>query len=85
MGRGAAIAFDVVVASVGDCRRDIGRDIRPTDVSCRVWMAGEVAEVCDCAVAMTSVDTEGAGVEEFPRKKPNGVTIALRAEHQTQY
>lgn len=34
MGRGDAVALDVVVASVGDCRRDIGRDIRPTDVSC---------------------------------------------------
>lgn len=29
VGRGEAIAFDGVVAIVGDCRRDIGHDIRP--------------------------------------------------------
>lgn len=35
--------------------------------------------VGDWAVAVTSVDTEGAGVdEELPRKKANGVTMIAR-------
>ena len=34
-GLGDAIAFEVVVAIVGDCRRDMGRDIRPTEESCK--------------------------------------------------
>lgn len=69
-------------AVVGDCRLDIGRDIRPADASCNDWMTGEVG---DCVVAVTSVDTEGAGIEEFPRKKANGVTIVVRASIITEY
>lgn len=69
-------------AVVGDCRLDIGRDIRPADASCKDWMTGEVG---DCAVTVTSVDTEGAGIEEFPRKKANGVTIVVRASIIAEY
>jgi hypothetical protein len=40
-------------------------------------MTGEVAEPWAWDWAVTSVDSAGAGVEEFPRKKPNGVTIVV--------
>lgn len=79
IGRGDATAFTLVGAVVGDCRLDIGRDIRPADASCNDWMTGDVAVVGDWTVAVTSVDTEGAGIEEFPRKKANGVTMVVRA------
>ena len=85
IGRGDATAFTLVGAVVGDCRLDIGRDIRPADASCKDWMTGEVAVVGDWAVAVTSVDTEGAGIEGFPRKKANGVTIVARASIIAEY
>lgn len=69
-------------AVVGDCRLDIGRDIRPAEASCKDWMTCDVAVAGDWAVAVTSVDTEGAGVEEFPRKKANGVTIVVRTNYR---
>lgn len=48
-------------------------------------MTGEVAVVGDWVVAVASVDTEGAGIEEFPRKKANGVTIVVRANIIAEY